>query len=91
MIKSVTWRIIGVALLGSISYQITGDWKQMTLITVYFHGIRFILYYFHERVWERVLWGKVMHPLAALPVNAKVAPEDMEIVKQKLKELGYID
>jgi uncharacterized membrane protein len=90
-VKSVTWRMIGIVLLGLVSYLITNDWKTMTKITVLFHGIRVILYYYHERIWERISWGKILHPLAELPVTTKLTPEDMQIVRDKLKALGYID
>ncbi|MFH1314669.1 MAG: DUF2061 domain-containing protein [Candidatus Eisenbacteria bacterium] len=90
-VKSLTWRLFGIALLGIISLLITKNWKQMTVITGLFHAIRLILYYYHERIWERVSWGKVKHPLAELPVNRSLTPEDLEIVREKLKGLGYID
>lgn len=90
-VKSLTWRLFGIALLGLISFSITKDWKQMTVITALFHGIRLVLYYYHERIWERVSWGKVKHPLAELPVNKRLTPEDLDIVKEKLRALGYID
>ena len=89
--KSLTWRLFGIALLGIISFAITRDWKQMTVITALFHGIRLVLYYYHERIWQRVSWGKIRHPLAELPVNKKLTPEDLETVRQKLQALGYID
>jgi uncharacterized membrane protein len=90
-VKSLTWRLFGIALLGLISFSITKDWKQMTVITALFHGIRLVLYYYHERIWERVSWGKVKHPLEELPVNKKLTPEDLDIVRDKLRALGYID
>jgi len=89
--KSLTWRLFGIALLGLISFLITRDWKQMTVITAVFHGIRLVLYYYHERIWGRVSWGKVKHPLAELPVNKNLTPEDLDIVREKLRALGYID
>ena len=89
--KSLTWRILGVVLLGLITYAITKDWKEMAVITAVFHGIRVILYYAHERVWERIDWGRVKHPLASLPVDRELTPEDMDTVKEQLKSLGYID
>ncbi len=55
--KSLSWRIVGIVLLGAIAYAITGDYKEMTVITVLFHGIRFFMYYIHERIWERINWG----------------------------------
>lgn len=90
-VKSITWRVLGIILLGLISYAITHDWKQMTVITVLFHSIRLILYYYHERMWERISWGKLKHPLAYLPVTRELTPEDLETVRAKLKSLGYIE
>ena len=89
--KSITWRILGIVLLGVISYAITRDLKDMAVITVIFHGIRVVLYYFHERVWQRVSWGRLQHPLAVLPVDRELTPEDLHEVREKLKSLGYID
>ncbi len=89
--KSITWRILGIVLLGLITYAITKDWKEMAVITVVFHGIRVVLYYVHERVWLRIDWGRVKHPLASLPVDRELTPEDMETVKDQLRSLGYID
>ncbi len=89
--KSITWRVVGVVLLGLITFTITKNWKEMAIITVIFHGIRVVLYYYHERVWERVSWGRVKHPLADLPVTDELTPEDLEAVKETLRSLGYID
>ena len=90
-VKSIVWRIIGIILLGVISYLITKSWKEMTLITALFHGIRVIMYYFHERIWERISWGRIKHPLSDLPVKKKLTPLDLKIIAEKLKELGYIE
>jgi uncharacterized membrane protein len=89
-VKSITWRVIGIALLGLIAYLITDDWKEMTTITVVFHSIRVVLYYYHERLWEHVSWGKLKHPLEMLPVKQKLAPDDLETIRLRLKELGYL-
>jgi len=91
LVKSIVWRVTGIILLGVISYLVTGNWKEMTKITVLFHSIRIILYYFHERFWEKISWGKLKHPLAELPVKEKPTPEDLKIIADKLKELGYME
>ena len=90
-VKSVVWRLIGIVILGAISYWITGNWKQMTVITLLFHSIRVLLYYCHERLWERITWGRMKHPLSDLPLKQRPTPEDLEIIAGKLRELGYID
>lgn len=89
--KSLTWRIAGILILGLISWLVTHSWKEVTLITIVFHSIRFVFYYFHERIWDRVSWGRIKHPLSDLPVKKKLTSKDLNIVKEKLKELGYID
>jgi len=89
--KSIVWRLIGILLLGLIAYLITSDLTEMTLITILFHTIRLVLYYYHERAWERIPWGRVKHPLAAIPVKQQLTPEDMKIVQEHLRQLGYVD
>jgi len=90
-IKSFVWRILGIVVLGTIAWLVTHSWKEMTTITIIFHGVRVILYYFHERVWERISWGRIKHPLSSLPVNKELTPGDLKIIQNQLKELGYID
>jgi len=90
-VKSIIWRILGIAILGIISWFATHSLKEMTMITLLFHGIRIILYYFHERVWNRISWGRIRHPLSSLPVNKELTSEDLKIIQNQLKDLGYID
>jgi len=58
LVKSVTWRVTGILILGAIAWWFTGSWAETTGITITFHSIRVVLYYFHERAWERVSWGR---------------------------------
>jgi len=58
LVKSITWRVMGIIILAGLAWWFTGNVEQTTLITVTFHGIRVILYYFHERIWERIKWGR---------------------------------
>jgi uncharacterized membrane protein len=90
-VKSLVWRLAGIAILGLVSWTITHNWKEMTTITVLFHGTRVILYYFHERLWEKISWGRVKHPLSVFPVIKDLEPEDFKIIQSQLKKLGYLD
>lgn len=87
--KSMTWRAIGVVILGLITYLITSDWKTMTGVTVLFHSIRVILYYWHERLWERIGWGKLNHPLERFAVKENLTPEDYEAIGLFLQDQKY--
>ena len=90
-LKSIIWRILGIAILGIISWFATHSLKEMAMITLFFHGIRVILYYFHERVWERIHWGRIKHPLSNFSLKKELTQEDLKIIHNNLKELGYID
>ena len=78
-------------MLGTISYLITGSIRHMTLITIVFEAVQLVNFFWHERVWMQIKWGKIMHPLSELPVSKKLTPEHMEILKDKLDEWGYLD
>lgn len=59
IVKSIVWRLIGVVILGGISYLVTRNWETTTTITLIFHFIRLITYYYHERLWNKILWGRI--------------------------------
>jgi hypothetical protein len=63
----------------------------MTLITVLFHSIRMVTYYFHERIWLRVKWGRIRHPLDSLEVKGTLTKEDLDEIRSQLRAMGYID
>ncbi len=84
--KSFTWRFVGVVMLGGISYAITRDLEQTTIITLIFHVLRTVLYYYHERVWERIAWGKPRHPLACLPVKGNLTSDDYAAIAKLLAQ-----
>lgn len=51
--KSLTWRVIGLVLLGGLVWILTSDATEALLITLVFNGIRVGLYVLHEELWER--------------------------------------
>ncbi len=89
--KSIVWRLLGIVILGGISWIITHSWKEMSMITILFHSVRVVLYYFHERTWEKIHWGRINHPLSVLPVRKALNPEDLNIVRNQLQKMGYLD
>ena len=56
--KAITYRIICISMLALVTYVVTRDIMKMTSIVVIFQSIQMIIYYFHERTWERVEWGR---------------------------------
>ena len=58
LVKTISWRAVGTITTVSISYIITGTMALAFSIG----GIELIskmaLYFFHERAWETIKWGK---------------------------------
>jgi uncharacterized membrane protein len=56
--KSVTWRLWAIIILCGLGWIFTGNIEQTASLTISFTVIQFLLYYFHERIWERIKWGQ---------------------------------
>lgn len=56
--KSVSWRIIGTLDTIIISWIITGTLSVAFSIGVIELFTKMILYFFHERIWNKISWGK---------------------------------
>ena len=56
--KALSWRGIAVLLLSAITYSITDNVYQTSVITIAYHGIQVIVFFLHERVWNYVQWGR---------------------------------
>jgi len=57
--KAIIWRLLGIILLYIISYLLTKSVEEATAITIAFNGMRVVMYYAYERLWDRVDWGRV--------------------------------
>jgi len=58
LVKTISWRIVGTIATIVISWLITG-----TLALAFSIGFielisKLVLYYYHERAWNRIKWGK---------------------------------
>jgi uncharacterized membrane protein len=56
--KAVSWRITGTLDTFLISWLITGEALLATGIALTEIITKIFLYWFHERVWNRVQWGR---------------------------------
>lgn len=61
-VKSLAWRLLGLVILWLVAVAFGAGASQATWIALVFHGVRFVLYYFHERAWGRVGWGLEVQP-----------------------------
>lgn len=52
--KAISWRIVGTIDTWIISYWVTGKWEFAFSIASIEVFSKIALYYFHERVWEKL-------------------------------------
>jgi uncharacterized membrane protein len=57
ILKSVTWRLICIVVSILTSFLLTSKWDIAVAIGTVYNVITMIVYYFHERVWNRIKWG----------------------------------
>ena len=57
LLKAVTWRIIASITSFLIGWLVTGSLNVGITVGIFDIIIKFILYYFHERIWYRSKFG----------------------------------
>jgi len=58
LIKTISWRIIGTLDTVLVSWLITGTLALAFSIGAIEFVSKMILYFFHERLWNSIKWGK---------------------------------
>jgi len=58
VVKSIIWRTICIAVSIITAYLLTAKIELSVAIGSTYNAITMILYYFHERFWNRLEWGK---------------------------------
>ena len=57
-VKSLSYRTIGTAITVVGIGVATGDWALAGSVGVIINLVKIFSYYLHERLWERVHWGR---------------------------------
>ncbi len=91
VVKTISWRFIATLITMGIVFLITRKEIIMLEVGILDMVAKLMFYYLHERVWGKIKWGKVTHPLEVLGVKKELTPEDLEKVRTQLKSLGYMD
>jgi uncharacterized membrane protein len=59
VLKGVTWRITGTIDTIVIAFVLTGRLSLALSIGSIEIVTKIVLYYFHERLWSRISWGRI--------------------------------
>lgn len=90
ILKALSWRICASITTMLIFFAFTGRLVLALGAGAVEVVVKLVLYYLHERAWVCLGIGRKEHPLSSLPVNKSLEGKDMDEVRMKLKELGYI-
>jgi uncharacterized membrane protein len=58
LVKTISWRVTGSSATFLIAYLLIGNFAVAGVIGVTQMITNTILYYFHERIWNRIRWGQ---------------------------------
>ena len=91
IMKAVSYRLLAAVATGTIAFVFTRRLDISLGIASVEAVAKIFCYYIHERLWSFIKFGQKKHPLSSLPVDRPLEEKDMQIIKNKLKELGYIN
>jgi len=57
--KSLSYRIFGTLSSWAVVYVITGKGSLATLIAFWETVVKVVIYYYHERAWNQIRWGRI--------------------------------
>ena len=59
VVKSIVWRILGFINGFLVALYFTKNLTESFNISLVGNLSATIIYYFHERIWNRIVWGKI--------------------------------
>jgi len=62
VVKTITWRVIALIATIAVVYAYSGDVKESLVIGLGANFLKMFLYYAHERLWNRVRFGRIKSP-----------------------------
>ena len=57
IVKTISWRITGSGATFLVSYLISNNWAMSGTIALAQLTINTLLYFVHERLWNKINWG----------------------------------
>jgi uncharacterized membrane protein len=58
VVKTISWRITGSSATFLIAYFMTGSFAIAGVIGLAQMATNTVLYYIHERIWNKIRWGQ---------------------------------
>ena len=65
--KALTWQALGLFVMAGVNYLYLGDWQAGVTVSVVLSLAGLVMFYVHERLWGRVVWGRRVMETTAAP------------------------
>lgn len=59
LVKTISWRLFVLVIDFSIAYLVTKNFDLSSKLALAKLIVASVFYFFHERIWTRINWGKV--------------------------------
>ena len=59
IVKAISWRLVATAITSGIVYLLTGRGEFAATIGLVDTGVKFLVYFGHERLWNRIDYGRL--------------------------------
>lgn len=58
LLKTLTWRLIAIVLTMAVVYPYNRDFEASLYFSLFLNFIKMLFYYLHERIWNKVPFGR---------------------------------
>ena len=76
VVKSLSYRVIAAAITTCIAWAITGNIKFGAAIGLTDTFVKILVYYFHERLWNRLSFGRKLTTTEQIAVSTEVEAQN---------------
>lgn len=90
VVKAICWRVLATFTTMGVVFFFTRRVAIAMEVGAVEVVVKILLYYGHERLWSRIRWGRLEHPLSGLAVSRELEPEHLDEIRGRLEELGYL-
>lgn len=59
LVKGIIWEGVSFIIAFIIAYSIYGNFGNSIMFAVFLTLIKIPFYFFHERIWKMIKWGKI--------------------------------
>jgi len=60
--KALSWRFLATLITMAVAYAITGELAFAAKIGLIDTSVKILIYFMHERTWQRISYGKIEAP-----------------------------